>query len=177
MKIMRIAAATLVAGGLVLGPSVAAFGATDTSYQAPGVSATVSVIAPTVGQTFIFVINANVANVTLTISSATAPSSAITIAGTKSLTKATANGQATFDVTLSAAGTYTLVATDPATGAVLASQAVTVTAAGGGSSASGSGALAGTGSNETPIIAGAAALVVLGAGGVLLARRRQAHQG
>jgi hypothetical protein len=174
MKTTRIAAATLLAGGLILGPSVAAFAATSTSYEAPGVSATVSVIAPNVGQTFVFVINANVANVTLTISSATAPSSAITIAGTKSLTKATVNGTATYDVTLTDPATYTLVATDPATGAVLASQAVTVSAAGGGSS---TGALAGTGSNETPIIAGAAALVVLGAGGVLVARRRHAHQG
>lgn len=168
--------ATALAGGLVVGPAVVAFAATPVSYEAPGVSATVSVVSPGVGQTFVFVITANVANVTLTISSPTVSASAITIAGTKSLTKATSDGSASFDVTLNAAGTYTLVATDPATGAVLATQAITVAGAGGGT-ASGSGALASTGSNEAPVIAGAAALVLLGSGGVVLTRRRHARQG
>jgi LPXTG-motif cell wall-anchored protein len=175
MKISRIAFSALAAGALVLGPTAVAFADTPVTYEAPGVTATVSDVTPAPGATFTFVIDvpAGVTQVTLTVSAPGVSSSNIAIAGSKSLTKAAADGSATFDVTLNAAGTFTLVATDPATGAVLASQAITVAAP----TTGGTGNLASTGSNETPLIAGAAALVVLGAGGVVLARRRRAHQG
>ncbi|KQR12063.1 hypothetical protein ASF78_12880 [Cellulomonas sp. Leaf334] len=106
---------------------------------------------------------------TITSNPASIPDSAITIAGTKSLTKTTnASGTAVFTVTLSQAGTFTLVATDGVSGAVLSSQAVTV------AGAAGSGNLSSTGSNALPIALGAGALVLIGAGGVVMARRRSA---
>ncbi len=144
----------------------AAFG-----YGAPDYTTTVSTSSPTVGQPFTFTVHGPAgAQVTLTITSnpASIASSSITIAGTKSLTKTTdASGVATFSVTLATAGTYSLVGTDTASGAVLSTQSVTTAAA--GSSA----ALAMTGADPLPMLLGAGGLLVLGAGGVVVAKRRK----
>lgn len=162
-KVLIVAAAA----ALVLAPS-AAFGYGATDYTDKG---TVSDTTPTVGQSFTVTVQgpAN-ASVTLTITSPDSiPDSAITIAGTKSLTKTTnAAGTAVFTVTLSAAGTYTLVATDTVSGAVLSTQAVTVAAAAGTT-----GSLATTGTDALPIALGAGALVLAGAGAVVVAARRR----
>ena len=169
MKIRRTALVAVAAVALALVPSAAfAYGAGDYSNKG-----TVSDTTPALGQSFtVTVVGPAGAQVTLTITSnpASIPDSAITIAGTKSLTKTTnSSGTAVFTVTLSQAGTFTLVATDTVSGAVLSSQAVTVAGAAGAA-----GSLSSTGSNALPIALGAGALVLVGAGGVVLARRRSA---
>lgn len=169
MMIRRTALVAVAAVALALVPSAAmAYGIQD--YNDRG---TVSDTTPAVGQSFTVTVDGPAgAQVTLTITSnpASIPDSAITIAGTKSLTKTTnAQGTAVFTVTLSQAGTFTLVATDTVSGAVLSTQAVTVAGAAGGA-----GSLSSTGSNALPIALGAGALVLVGAGGVVLARRRSA---
>ena len=169
MKIRRTALVAVAAVALALVPSAAfAYGAGDYSNRG-----TVSDTTPAAGQSFtVTVVGPAGANVTLTITSnpASIPDSAITIAGTKSLTKTTnSSGTAVFTVTLSQAGTFTLVATDTASGAVLSTQAVTVAGAAGST-----GSLSSTGSNALPIALGAGALVLVGAGGVVMARRRSA---
>ncbi len=161
--ILTIAAAA----ALVLAPT-AAFGYGATDYTDKG---TVSDTTPAAGQAFTVTIKgpAN-ESVTLTITSnpASVPDSSITIAGTKSLTKvANAAGAATFTFTLTQAGTYTIVATNTASGAVLSTQVVTVAAAG-----STAAALPSTGSNALPIGLAAGALVLVGAGSVVVAKRR-----
>jgi LPXTG-motif cell wall-anchored protein len=169
MKIRRSALVAAAAVALALVPSAAfAYGSGDYSNKG-----TVSDTTPAVGQSFtVTVVGPPGASVTLTITSnpATLPDSAITIAGTKSLAKVTnASGTAVFTVTLSQPGTFTIVATDTASGAVLSTQSVTVAGA-----ASAAGQLSSTGSNALPIALGAGALVLVGAGGVVVARRRQA---
>ncbi|WP_421732393.1 peptidase [Cellulomonas sp.] len=168
MKIRRTALVAVAAVALALVPSAAfSYGASD--YTNKG---TVSDTTPAAGESFtVTVAGPAGASVTLTITSnpASIPDSAITIAGTKSLAKVTnASGVAVFTVTLSQAGTFTLVATDTASGAVLSTQTVSVAAAAGAA-----GSLSSTGSNALPIALGAGALVLVGAGGVVVARRRQ----
>lgn len=164
-KVLIVAAAA----ALVLAPS-AAFGYGATDYTNKG---TVSDSTPAAGESFSVTVQgpAN-AGVTLTVTSnpASLPDSAITIAGTKSLTKTTnASGVAVFTVTLAQAGTYTVVAADAASGAVLSTQSLTVAAAAGGTAA----ALPTTGSDALPLGLGAGALVLAGAGAVVVARRRR----
>lgn len=169
MRLRRLTAAVAIAGALALAPSAAfAYGANDYSNKG-----TVSDTTPAAGTPFTVTVQgpANT-GVTLTITSnpASIPSSAITIAGTKALTKTTnASGSVVFTVTLAQAGSFTLVATDAASGAVLSTQSVTVA---GSTTASG---LAMTGADPMPIALGAGALVLVGAGAVVfVARRRSA---
>lgn len=167
MNIRRLAAVPL-ALGIVLVPTAAL------AYGAPGVDATVSDSTPTAGEPFTFSVKGATpgGDVTLTVTTnpATIPDSAITIAGTKSLSKAAdASGAVSYTVTLSQAGTYTLTATDVSTGATLATQVVTVVGA--------TDNLAQTGtSNTIPLALGAAGLALVGAGAVTFAvRRRRVH--
>ncbi|NKY38556.1 aminotransferase class V-fold PLP-dependent enzyme, partial [Cellulomonas septica] len=136
MNVRRLIAAALVAGGLLLSAGSAATAAPgDDGYRAPSVVATVSDPTPAPGQSFSFTIQHTPNTpVTLTITApASIPDSAITIAGTKSLTKTTdAAGSVTFTVTLAQAGTYTLTAVDAATGAVIATEVLAVTSSGTG---------------------------------------------
>lgn len=163
-KVLIVAAAA----ALVLAPS-AAFGYGAQDYSNLG---TVSDSTPAVGQSFTVTVQgpANTpVSLTITSNPASIPDSAITIAGTRSLTKTTnAAGTAVFTVTLSQAGTYTLVAADGVSGAVLSTQAVTVAAAGGTNAA-----LPTTGSDALPLGLGAGALVLAGAGAVVVAKRRR----
>lgn len=172
MNIRRTALVAAAAAALVLAPSAAM------AYQAGDYSnkGSISDTTPAVGQSFTVTVTgpANTP-VTLTITSnpSSIPDSAITIAGTKSLTKTTnASGTAVFTVTLSQPGTFTLVATDGVSGAVLSTQTVSVAAAAGAAGAAGT--LSSTGTNALPIALGAGALVLVGAGGVVVARRRHA---
>lgn len=159
MKIRRTALVAFAAVALALVPSAAmAYGAGD--YSNDG---TVSDTTPAAGVPF-----------TVTVVGPPNTAVTLTIAGPGGFTQTlqlttNASGTAVFSVTLSAAGTYTLVVTDTASGAVLSSQTVTVAGA-----ASSTGSLSSTGSNALPIALGAGALVVVGAGGVVLARRRHA---
>lgn len=170
MNVRRIFAAVAAAATLALVPTAAfAYGAGDYSN-----SGTVSDTTPAVGTPFTVTVKGpGNASVTLTITSnpASLPDSVITIAGTKSLAKTTdASGTAVFTVTLSQGGTYTLVVTDTASGAVLSTQVVTAA----GASTASAGALASTGSNVLPYALGGGALVLVGAGALVVARRRQA---
>ena len=152
----------VAAAALALAPA-AAFGYGGADYSNKG---TVSDATPAIGQQFtVTVAGPSNTNVTLTITSAgSIPVSTIT--------KATsATGAVSFAVTLNAAGTYTLVLTDTATGAVLSSQVVTVEAA----AAAAAPGLASTGSNFALFGLTAGALIVLGTGAIVVARRRQGH--
>ncbi|HET7476621.1 MAG TPA: peptidase [Dermatophilaceae bacterium] len=157
----------IVAAILILAPAAAM------AYRAPGYTFTVTDPTPVVGVPFEVVLTGVVARerltLTVTSNSASISSNAIEIAGTKSLTKtANANATATYRVTLSAAGSYTLVGTNAA-GAVIARQQVVAAAAGAG------GPLLGrTGFEVQPFLVGGGALVLAGAGAVLLGRRRHA---
>jgi hypothetical protein len=163
----------VAAAALALAPAAAFGGYGGDDYSNKG---TVSDTTPDIGQQFtVTAAGPSNTNVTLTITSAASiPDSAITIAGTKALTKATsATGAVSFPVTLNAAGTYTLVLTDTATGAVLSSQVVTVAAA--AAAAAAASGLATTGSNFALFGFSAGALILLGSGAIVLARRRQGH--
>src|SRR5450759_21681 len=99
---------TAAAVALILVPSAAM------AYQAPGITFTVSDATPTAGAPFTATVSGAGADapVTLTITSdpASISSAGIEIAGTKTLTKTgNASGVVTFTVTLSAAGTLSLI--------------------------------------------------------------------
>lgn len=180
MKLRRAATTLLLAAALAAAPAVA------TAYEADEYEVGVSTTTPTVGAAFTVTVGGPAGNptITLTISSPDVPDGAISIAGTKALTKNTTDGFASFSVTLSEPGTYTLVATD-ADGTVLSSQqivAVAESAAGGGGaqssgqnggtrgSASG---LAETGGDQALLVGGATLLVLGGAAAVVVARNRR----
>lgn len=167
MKTRRALVTAAAAAALVLAPS-AAFGYGAENYQNKG---TVSDSTPAAGETFTVTVKGPAStNVTLTVTTPdSVPADAVTIAGTKSFTKLTdASGNAVFSVTLAQPGTFSLVVTDAASGAVLSTQAVTVAGAAAGTPA----ALSSTGSNALPIAAGAGALLAVGAGAIVIARRR-----
>jgi LPXTG-motif cell wall-anchored protein len=170
---LRIASAVLAAGIVVAAPA-AAF-----AYPADEYDVATSDTTPAVGEPFTVTIDGPEENpeITLTISSPTVADGDIEIAGTQSLTKATAaDGSATFTVTLWEEATYTLVATD-AEGNVIATQTITAVEEGaaGGAGAAGGGvaALPQTGSETTAYIAGAGLLVAGGAAAVVYANRRR----
>src|SRR5690349_15037976 len=104
--------------------------ATPSPPAPPAVTSTVSATNPTVGAPFTFSVAGltpgTLVLITVTSADPATPSSAITIAGEKSTSKtAGADGVATGVITLTAAGTYTIVARDQVTSAVLGSQTVT----------------------------------------------------
>ncbi|WP_353709358.1 peptidase [Cellulosimicrobium sp. ES-005] len=181
MKLRRAATTLLLAAALAAAPAVAS------AYEADEYEVGVSTATPEVGETFTVTVGGPAGNptITLTISSPDVPDGAISIAGTKALTKDTVDGFASFAVTLSEPGTFSLVATD-ADGTVLSSQQiVSVPAsdgAGGTGSADGagdgtSGGLAETGSDDVLLLGGAVLLVAGGATAVLVARSRRRSAG
>src|SRR6188768_563252 len=113
MNIRRTALVAAAAVALALAPTAAqAYGAED--FSNTGTVSNTSADGFAVSLT-----GPGNAPVTLTVTSKNVSDSAIKIAGTKALTKTTdAAGKVTFQVTVGAAGTFTVVATDPS-GAVL----------------------------------------------------------
>src|SRR5690606_3296620 len=108
--IRRARAGLFAAALLVLAPS-AAFAAPE--YSDDDFDLAVSTTNPAPGETFTVTITApSGVDVTLTVSSddENVSDDDIQIAGTKSLTKTSVDGQAVFSVTLSEEGTYSLVA-------------------------------------------------------------------
>ena len=106
---------------------------------------------------------------TITNDPASISSDAIQIAGTKSLTKsANASGVATFTVTLTAAGSYALTATNAA-GAVISTQALTVAAA----TPAAGGALPRTGFDVMGFALWGGLFVLVGAGALIVVKRRR----
>lgn len=187
MRIRRAVAVGALAVGLALVPSAAmGYGASD--YTNLG---TASTTTPLVGVPFtITVVGPPNTPVVLTVTTnpASIPDAAITIAGTKALTKTTdASGVVSFTITLSEPGTYTAIVSDGVSNDVLSTQVFVVpgptpgAAGGSGSGASGSGAaaatgrgmLSSTGAEALPLALGAGALVVAGAGVAVYATRRR----
>lgn len=166
----RMAATAAAALALVLVPAAAA-----TAYEADQFSSTVTDASVTPGEAIIYTVDGPVENgqitVTVTSNPTSIPNSAIAIAGTATLAKATdAAGNASFSITLSAAGTYTFTAVD-AQGDVINTQAVTVAAAAAGAPAA---TLPVTGSSATPLAIGGGALAAAGIGAVLYSKKRRA---
>ncbi|MEP7765819.1 hypothetical protein [Sanguibacter sp. 25GB23B1] len=175
-RILLVAAATV---GIALVPAAAhAAHSSETSERTSAVLAG----ATTQGNAVVYAVNGPVDNEFITVnvvsSTEAVPESAITIAGTASMKKPTADGSASFEVTMEAGGTYTLLAT-AADGDLIDSQVVTVvpdgtaTVAGTAESVSldatsSVGATSGLG-----VALGAGALAVAGAGAVVVASRRR----
>ncbi|WP_298462483.1 peptidase [uncultured Cellulomonas sp.] len=173
----RTALVAAAAAALVLAPTAAM------AYDAPGFASSVSDPTPVAGTPITFAVNGNPAiagkTVLLTVTStpASLPNSAIQIAGTATATKvAGANGDVTFSVTLSQAGTYDAVAT--VDGQAVSTQSLAVAAQGtaAAKAADADNGLAETGFDGAGLAAGAGALVLAGAGAVLVAKRRQSVQ-
>lgn len=172
----RAIAGLFAAALLVLAPS-AAFAAPE--YSDDDFDLAVSTTNPAPGETFTVSITApSGVDVTLTVSSDDVSDDAIQIAGTKSLTKTSVDGQAVFSVTLSEEGTFALVATD-AEGNVLETATVvvgdpaaapTTPAPGAGGGAAGP-TLPETGATATPLIIGGALLLLVGGAALFFARR------
>ena len=176
MKIRRTAAVTVTAAALALLPS-AAFGYGAADYTNTG---TASTTTPTVGTPFTITVQGPANTpviITVTTNPASIPDAAITIAGTKALTKTTsASGAVSFSVTLSQPGTYTAIITDGVSGEALSTQVFVVpgpAAGGAGTSGPGTGWLSQTGANSVPIALGAGALLAAGAAGVVYANKRR----
>jgi len=156
------------------------------AYPAPPVTVAVSDPSPAVGDT-VAVVSENLdgaTSATLTVTSipASIPDSAITIAGTASLTKPVTDGAASFSFSASQDGVYNAkVTTD--NGIDVPLQIITVGdpqvggtgsgsgSAGSGSSASNNGGLANTGASVGGLAALAGGLLVVGAGGTYLVKR------
>lgn len=173
MNVRRAALSAIAAVTIVLAPTAAlAYGPEDFTNDG-----TVSDTTPGAGESFTVTVEgpANT-DVTLTVTTnpASVPDSAITIAGTQALTKTTsADGTAVFTVSVAEDSVVRLVVTDTATGTVISDQTVTV---GAGASGTDDGELSSTGSETMPILLGAGALALVGAGALVLARRRRTHQ-
>lgn len=140
------------------------------AYGPPDSDMEISDPTPLEGEPFIVEIEgAAGAEATLQIVSAdpAVPDSAIQIAGARSLTKTIpSSGVASFTVTLSEPGTYTLTAL--VDGVVTEVQTVRVLAVGAGGEV-----LSDTGFSALPLTLSAAGLILVGGAGVVLARRRQ----
>ena len=175
-QILTIAA---TAAALALAPAAAhAAPASETSERT-----SVLLAGPTAeGNAVVYAVNGPVENEYITVNvvstSEELPESAISIAGTASLKKPTADGSASFEVTMEQGGTYTLVAT-AADGALLDSQVVTVdpdgiaTDAGTTQTAPLEASSAVGPTSPAGVALGAAALAVAGAGAVFVATRRR----
>ncbi|MBI9114607.1 hypothetical protein [Sanguibacter suaedae] len=193
----RITAIAAVAAALALAPAAAA-----SAYEAEEYVSSVSASTAGTGDAVAYVVNGPVFNTSITVNVVsvpeTIPSSAISIAGAASLTKATdANGAASFSITLAEEGVYSFTAVD-SQGDLIDSQTITVGAlaevpgaaapgtpgtaapgtaapgaAGAPGTATGNRALAVTGSSAAPLAMGAGVLAAAGVGAVLLANRRR----
>jgi LPXTG-motif cell wall-anchored protein len=161
--LMLVAAAAL----LVLTPSVAT---AAPSYSAPGYTVTVTDATPATGQCITMTVSGGAANAAIVYTlTATGPST------TSLNATANASGAASFQFCPTAVGDYTLTVTNP-DGAVVATQTITVHAATAAGDDTSTGTLSQTGSNVLPIALGGALLVLLGAGAVVIARRRNSSQ-
>lgn len=181
----RNALVSAAAAALVLAPTAAM------AYDAPGFQSQLSDTTPATGTPFSFDIagNEDIAGetvvLTVTTNPASIPNSAIQIAGTKSASKvANANGDVKFSVTLTEAGTYNAVATvgdvtiatqdfGVAAAASATSNSASSNAASSGKAVASGKALAETGFDGAGLATGAGALVLAGAGAVMIAKRRQ----
>lgn len=163
----RIVASVIAGLGLAVLPTAAS------AYEAPVYDVVVSDATPAPGAPFTVKATGAEAGeqLTLTVTSpASIPDSSIQVAGSQALPKtATADGEATWTVTLSSAGTYTLTITD-GEGGLVGEELVTVAAA----PADPGSSLSSTGFDPAPLALGAGGLVLLGGAVLIVARRRAA---
>ena len=148
------------------------------AYDAPGFTTTATDPTPALGAPITLATSGAEPGEPITMTVTTDPASisndAIEIAGTKALTKpADASGTVSFTVELNAAGTFTARITD-ASGALLGDEVLVVAPAPGAAGTQAGPQLSDTGFDPAGIATGAAALVLAGAGAVLVARRRMA---
>lgn len=167
----RLTLTTLTAGALVLVPTAAM------AYDAPGYATTTTDPAPAAGEAFTVRTEGTTAGESYTLTVTSEPASlsndAIQIAGTKSVAKTATGSSVTYTVTLAAGGTYAAAVTDEA-GRLVGDQVFTVAAP--AAAAAGGSVLSATGFDGAELAVGAGALVLAGAGAVVVARRRQAAQ-
>ena len=150
--------------------ALVALPAAAVAYDAPGYATAVTDPTPTVGQAFTLSTDGNAAGEALTLTVTSNPASIsndrIVVAGSRALAKvADGSGAASWSLTLSAAGSYTLAVTNAA-GQLVGDEVVAVAAAP-------APALSDTGFRGLPLAIGAGALVALGATAVVVARRRR----
>ncbi|MCT9819021.1 LPXTG cell wall anchor domain-containing protein [Microbacterium sp. W1N] len=172
-------AATVVAGALLFGGASAASAANQ--YPIDEDAITVTDTTPGIGQTITITINIGdfsfvINNVTFTVSPSTGASLASlvsTATSSSSVTKPVSNDVASASFTASAAGTYTVTATDAATGTVLDTITLSVAAA-----AAGDPTLPSTGGelSTAALWVGAGALGLGGLAVVAATARRRAAQ-
>ncbi len=150
------------------------------AYEAPGFNATVSDPTPGIGQAVTVSLSGNAANARVTLNVATSPTVGVRIdgvAGATATKSANASGNVSFSVVINGATTATLRMTS-ATGALLADQVLTVSAANSSvpqvpaAVGTSTGGLSATGFGGGGIVAGAGVLLLVGAGALLVARRR-----
>lgn len=176
MNFRRILSACAASAVLALAPLSGAV-----AYQGADETVATTETNPDAGEPFNVEVDAGADSpeATLTVSSddPAVGDDDIEIAGSQSMTKATTDGVAQFDVTLYVEGTYALVGTD-ASGQVVGESTVVV---GDGAAAgdTAAGVLPDTGSDATTMVlaAGGGLLLLGGAVALLLSRRRGAHAG
>lgn len=178
---LRTLTITAAAAALAAFPAAAASAEGGSEYPPPeycAISASPSSLIAGEATTVKVVDKANVTTkLTVTSTSATIPSSSISIAGTQTATKTTGgDGTASFSVTLSAAGNYSLDATMGDGKVCALGVAVTdPTAVLGVEDVAGAETLALTGANAPLYLAVAAAMAGAGAAVVVVSRRRRKH--
>jgi len=160
-RALLVAAAAVA---VILAPSAAM------AYTAPGFNCTLSDSTPNLGTPVTMTCTGAAPGEVLTLTVTRTPAANF---GTKVLTAtANASGVATFTVTFSPAGTYSLVV-KRASGAVISTQTVKVLGVSAAAGVVAGGQLSRTGFDGMPLAVGGGALVLVGAGVVVVARRRK----
>jgi LPXTG-motif cell wall-anchored protein len=160
------------AAALVLVPTAAA-----TAYQAPGFAIATDDPTPAVGEAFTVTVDGTTPGESYTLA-VTTSSSVVTDAVVGDATKVATGTSLSWTVRLSDAGSYRLAVTD-SSGALVSDLTVTVAAAtasrGGGRTAADDDGemLSDTGFDGMNLAIAAGGLMVIGAGAVVVARRRQ----
>jgi hypothetical protein len=162
-RVLLVAAAAVA---LILAPSVAM-----AAYNAPGFGSSVSDSTPAIGHPVTVTINGGAANAGQMIKLVITSDAGTTMSFSK---RANANGVVKFTFKLSAAGTYKVEAFNAA-GALVSDQVLTV-ASQAASAVPSSKQLSSTGFDGMPLAVGGGVLVLVGAGAVVVARRRRSAQ-
>jgi hypothetical protein len=180
--IRRLFLVAAAAVALMLAPTVAMAFNAPMAYNAPGYNSTVSDASPGIGQKVTVRFTGKpLERITLRVTCVPASASGvIEVAGSASLAKSqtkqlNSKGEGTFSLRFKAAGVCTLTMTNAA-GAVVSTQTVTVLGANVNAAAPAAGTLSNTGFGGMPLVYGGGVLVLLGAGAVLVARRRKSSQ-
>jgi hypothetical protein len=167
--IRRAILVAAAAVALILAPSYAM------AYNAPGFSSSVSDSTPAIGAPVTVTVQGGAANagqvIKLVITNTSTGS-----ASTRSISQtANASGVVFFTFTLTAAGRYTVEAKNAA-GALVSDQVLTVASQAASASPSPSPQLSHTGFDGMPLALGGGLLVLVGAGAVVVAKRRRSAQ-